>query len=54
MQSQAILHFWFEELTPAQHFAQDKALDAQIAECFGNTLDVAGHSTRPLGRNAGA
>lgn len=41
MQSQAILHFWFEELTPAQHFAQDKALDAQIAECFGNTLDAA-------------
>src|SRR4051794_27985547 len=41
MQIQAILKFWFEELTPAQHFAQDKMLDAQIAERFGANLHSA-------------
>lgn len=41
MQSQAILDFWFQELTPAQHFAQDGALDAQIAGRFGATLEAA-------------
>lgn len=41
MQSQAILHFWFEELTPDQHYAKDDGLDAQIEECFGATLAAA-------------
>lgn len=41
MQSQAILHFWFDELTPAQHFAKDDGLDAQIEECFGATCTAA-------------
>ena len=41
MQSQAILQFWFDELTPAHHFAQDPALDAQIAERFGATFQAA-------------
>ena len=32
MQAHDILHFWFEELTPAQHFAQSDALDAQMVK----------------------
>ena len=30
MQPQPILHFWFEELTPKQHFVKDTALDEAI------------------------
>jgi uncharacterized protein (DUF924 family) len=30
MQPQPILHFWFTELTPKQHFAKDAALDEAI------------------------
>ncbi len=41
MTPQAILTFWFEELTPQQHFAKDAALDALIRERFGPTLDAA-------------
>ncbi len=37
----AVLHFWFEELTAAQHFAKDAALDAAIAQRFGPTLEAA-------------
>ncbi len=36
-----ILHFWFEELTPKQHFAKDAALDAQIHARFSATLEAA-------------
>jgi len=39
--SAAILHFWFDELTAAQHFAKDAALDAAIAQRFGATLEAA-------------
>ncbi len=32
---QDILTFWFDTLTPAQRFARDDAVDADIARCFG-------------------
>ncbi len=41
MQPQDILHFWFDELTPKQHFAKDAALDAAIGARFGATLEAA-------------
>ncbi|WP_355661525.1 DUF924 family protein [Halomonas salifodinae] len=39
--SRAVLHFWFETLTPSQWFAKDAALDRRIAEAFGETLVAA-------------
>jgi uncharacterized protein (DUF924 family) len=30
MQPHPILHFWFEELTPKQHFVKDATLDETI------------------------
>ena len=36
-----ILHFWFTELTPKQHFAKDAALDEDIRTRFGATLEAA-------------
>ena len=41
MESRAILHFWFEELTLKQHFVKDAALDETIRARFGNTLEAA-------------
>lgn len=41
MTPQAILHFWFTELTPAQHFAKDAALDDTIGNRFGAVLEAA-------------
>lgn len=41
MQAQDILHFWFEELTPKQHFVKDAALDATMRQRFGTTLEAA-------------
>ena len=41
MQHQEILHFWFTELTPKQHFVKDAALDDAIRTCFGATLEAA-------------
>ncbi|WP_294764575.1 DUF924 family protein [uncultured Rhodoferax sp.] len=41
MQPQSILHFWFEELTPKQHFVKDAALDEAIRTRFGATLVAA-------------
>ena len=41
MQPQPILHFWFTELTPKQHFAKDAALDEAIRTRFGSTLEAA-------------
>lgn len=35
-----VLRFWFDELTPEQHFAKDDAIDAQIAARFGECRDV--------------
>ena len=41
MQAQPVLQFWFEELTPQQHFAKDVALDEAIRVRFGSTLEAA-------------
>ncbi|MDT7521344.1 DUF924 family protein [Rhodoferax sp. TBRC 17198] len=41
MYPQPILHFWFTELTPKQHFAKDAALDEAIGTRFGATLEAA-------------
>jgi len=41
MQPQTILHFWFTELTPKQHFAKDAALDDAIRTRFGAVLEAA-------------
>ncbi len=41
MQASSILHFWFTELTPKQHFAKDAALDDAIRTRFGATLEAA-------------
>ena len=41
MSSQSILHFWFTELTPKQHYAKDAALDEAIRSRFGATLEAA-------------
>jgi uncharacterized protein (DUF924 family) len=41
MQAQDILDFWFDALTPQQHFAKDAALDAAMRARFGATLEAA-------------
>jgi len=41
MHAEDILHFWFEELTPTQHFAQEDAIDAMIRVRFGATWEAA-------------
>jgi uncharacterized protein (DUF924 family) len=41
MTPEKILHFWFTELTPKHHFAQDPALDEAIRSRFGATLEAA-------------
>jgi uncharacterized protein (DUF924 family) len=41
MQAQDIIHFWFEELTPRQHFVKDATLDDTIRSRFGATLEAA-------------
>jgi uncharacterized protein (DUF924 family) len=41
MQPHSILHFWFTELTPKQHFVKDAALDETIRTRFGTTLEAA-------------
>jgi len=41
MHPHPILHFWFTELTPKDHFAKDAALDEAIRTRFGTTLEAA-------------
>ena len=41
MEPNATLHFWFEELSPKQHFTKDAALDEAIRTRFGATLEAA-------------
>ena len=41
MNPQSILHFWFNELSPKQHYAKDAALDEAIRTRFGTTLEAA-------------
>jgi uncharacterized protein (DUF924 family) len=58
MQPHLILQFWFEELTPKQHFVKDAALDEAIRARFGPTLEAAARCelfswrTTPEGRLA--
>ncbi len=40
MNSDAILDFWFTELTDKQYFVKDAALDTLIAQRFGAVLNV--------------
>lgn len=41
MPSTDIMRFWFEELSPAQHFAQDDSVDHTIRTRFGATWEAA-------------
>lgn len=41
MTSHDVLVFWFEELSPKQHFSKDAALDARMRERFGALLETA-------------
>jgi uncharacterized protein (DUF924 family) len=41
MKAQEILHFWFEGLTPKQHFVKDAGLDETIRTRFADTLEAA-------------
>ncbi len=41
MQFEDVLDFWFEQLTPQQHFARDDAVDSQIRERFLATWQAA-------------
>ena len=41
MQAQDILSFWFNELTPKQHFAKDTALDESMRSRFAAVLESA-------------
>lgn len=41
MRPEQILHFWFEELTPKQHFVKDAILDETIRIRFSATLEAA-------------
>ena len=58
MNPQSILHFWFNELSPKQHYAKDAALDEAIRTRFGTTIEAAarcelfGWRTTPEGRLA--
>ena len=40
MTPEAILHFWFDELTPAQQFPKDAQLDAAMGQRFGALLEA--------------
>ncbi len=41
MQSQSILHFWFEEISAKQHFVKDAALVETVRTRFRDTLEAA-------------
>lgn len=41
MQAQDILHFWFKELSPKQHFIKDAALDKSMRSGFTTVLEAA-------------
>lgn len=41
MNPQDVLHFWFDEATPEQHFKNDAAFDAGIRARFGETHQAA-------------
>ncbi len=39
---EAVIDFWFKELTPPQWFRKDPALDAEVTRRFGAWLEAAG------------
>lgn len=39
-EARRVLAFWFDELTPEQHFTKDDALDAAMRERFGDRRDA--------------
>jgi uncharacterized protein (DUF924 family) len=41
MHAEDVLHFWFNGLSPEQHFKQDDALDQTIHTRFGSVLQAA-------------
>ncbi|MFY3384815.1 DUF924 family protein [Paracidovorax sp. MALMAid1276] len=41
MQFDDVLHFWFDQLTPQQHFVQDDAVDSLIRQRFAATWQAA-------------
>lgn len=47
---QAVLQFWFHDITPAQWWKVDPAFDRQIADRFGRYP----HRNQILGRNSTA
>lgn len=51
MTPQAILQFWFEEATPAQHFRKDAAFDAAIRARFSETHAAATRGELAAWRN---
>lgn len=51
-ESAAVLHFWFDELTPEQHWTKSDDLDAEIARRFGALRDRALADTSPWTRDA--
>ena len=58
MQAHTVLRYWFEELTPRQHFVKDATLDEAMRARFGSTLEAAarcelfGWRSTPQGRLA--
>ena len=58
MSPESVIHFWFNELTPKDHFAKYAALDEAIRARFGATLEAAARCelfawrTTPEGRLA--
>lgn len=48
----AVLAFWFDELTPEQHWTKSDELDAEIARRFGALRDRALADTSPWTRDA--
>ncbi len=51
-ESAAVLAFWFDELTPEQHWTKSADLDAEIARRFGALRDRALADTSPWTRDA--
>ncbi|TAN08015.1 MAG: DUF924 domain-containing protein [Rhodanobacteraceae bacterium] len=51
MESQDVLHFWFEEATPEQHFKKNAAFDVAIRERFVDTHAAATRGELAAWRN---
>ncbi|HEX7340603.1 MAG TPA: DUF924 family protein [Rhodanobacteraceae bacterium] len=48
-----VLAFWFDQLTPQQHFTKDVALDTRIRERFGATQAAASRGELSAWRDSG-